>query len=333
MDTGLSCMTLWPVATFIFIFVINRYMHKLRLSPRTYKDKFVLITGCDSGFGKITAKKLHEMGFNVFAACLTEKGVQELAGLSQQKGRLLPFLMDVSKTESIQQGYEFVSQHIPKGKGLWGLVNNAGISGGFGPPEFFTRATYQGALDVNTLGMIDVTLRFLPLLKQAKGRLVNMCSVMGRVCLPLCTPYAVSKFAVEAFSDGMRKHLKIWGVSVHVIEPGFFTTNLSDPARLSGEFDKIYDNAPPPAREEYGDIYVQEVKEVIVKDMERSSSPDIHLVRDAYITALTARFPYTRYHVGTDAHIFLFFLSFLPGAWEDWLHSFFNTIVLPGALR
>ncbi len=89
-------------------------------------------------------------------------------------------------------------------KGLWGLLNNAGISGYKGPVEWLIRDDYKTVLNVNLHGLIDVTVTFLPLLKKAKGRIVNMSSVYGRIAVAEAAPYAISKHGVEAYSDSIR---------------------------------------------------------------------------------------------------------------------------------
>ena len=87
--------------------------------------------------------------------------------------------------------------------GLWGLVNNAGISVACGLQEWYTREDFKRVLDVNILGVMDMCVTFLPLVRKAKGRIVNMASTEGRFALP-SGAYAVSKFGVEAFSDSVR---------------------------------------------------------------------------------------------------------------------------------
>ena len=87
--------------------------------------------------------------------------------------------------------------------GLWGVLNNAGINGG-APIEWQKISDYQRVLNVNTLGVIDVTTTFLPLVKKEKGRIVNTASMAGRISLDGMAPYAMSKYAVEAFSDSLR---------------------------------------------------------------------------------------------------------------------------------
>lgn len=87
--------------------------------------------------------------------------------------------------------------------GLWGLVNNAGRSIPIGPMEWMQLEDFTKVLDVNLIGVIDVTLQFLPLLKKGGGRVVNVASVLGRLSL-IGGGYCLSKFGVEAFSDSLR---------------------------------------------------------------------------------------------------------------------------------
>ena len=92
-------------------------------------------------------------------------------------------------------------------EGLWGIVNNAGIVGPFGATVLMTIDDYKAVAAVNLYGLIDVTMTFLPLVKMARGRVVNTSSLNGRISVPLFSPYAVSKYGVEAFTDGLRSVL------------------------------------------------------------------------------------------------------------------------------
>ena len=83
-------------------------------------------------------------------------------------------------------------------------------------------------VNVNLWGMVSVTKAFLPLLKRTKGRIVNVASSWGRVCVPGVSAYCISKFGVQAFCDSLRDEMKHFGVKVHIIEPGMFKTNITD---------------------------------------------------------------------------------------------------------
>lgn len=87
--------------------------------------------------------------------------------------------------------------------GLWAVVNNAGISVPSAPCDWLTLEDYKVMLAVNLEGVIGVTLSVLPLIKKARGRVVNVASVFGRVS-PMGGPYCVSKYGVESFNDSLR---------------------------------------------------------------------------------------------------------------------------------
>lgn len=111
----------------IWLFVIYRIINRLIRSPRVgYSGKYVLITGCDTGFGHLSAKQLDKLGCNVFAGCLTEKGEDELRKVCSN--RLQTVKLDVSKPESIRQAYQVVKSKLPPGKGN-GLIRELENSG------------------------------------------------------------------------------------------------------------------------------------------------------------------------------------------------------------
>ncbi|XP_054871406.1 retinol dehydrogenase 1 isoform X2 [Amphiprion ocellaris] len=165
-----------------------------------FSQKHVFITGCDSGFGNLLARQLDRKGFHVIAACLTEKGAADLGAAASP--RLKTLLLDVTDGSSIRKAVEFVSREVSE-RGLWGLVNNAGRSIPIGPTEWMQLEDFKKVLDVNLIGVVDVTLHFLPLLKKARGRVVNVASILGRLSLT-GGGYCLSKWGVEAFSDSLR---------------------------------------------------------------------------------------------------------------------------------
>lgn len=106
--------------------------------------------------------------------------------------------VDSAKTYS-----PFMCIPLVSSAGLWGLVNNAGRSTPIGPTEWMQLEDFTKVLDVNLVGVIEVTLQFLPLLKKARGRVVNVASILGRLSLT-GGGYCLSKWGVEAFSDSLR---------------------------------------------------------------------------------------------------------------------------------
>ena len=94
------------------------------------------------------------------------------------------------------------------------------------------------------------------MLKIARGRIINTTSVAGRVSLPFMSPYCISKFGFEAFSDALRHEMKPWGVSVHIIEPGFMRTDIYK--QVEKQWQVIWDRQPQRVRDAYGDSFIQQ---------------------------------------------------------------------------
>lgn len=144
--------------------------------------------------------------------------------------------------------------------GLWGLVNNAGIAMAPTPNEWLVKQDFVKILDVNLLGMIEVTLSLLPLVRKARGRVVNVSSIMGRLAL-LSGGYCISKYGVEAFSDSLRyctgtevlpRSFCLWAsgeclLGVHVLTPSEALSSsflLLPGVRQSWEITCLYPGCP-----------------------------------------------------------------------------------------
>lgn len=106
------------VATYIVIFfIIYKILDYLIRIPRVgnYQDRYILVTGCDTGFGNSIAKRLDQLGCHVFAGCFTEKGETELKKSCSE--RLHVVFMDVSNHDSVEKAFAYVEDKLPKGKG------------------------------------------------------------------------------------------------------------------------------------------------------------------------------------------------------------------------
>ncbi|XP_059101579.1 retinol dehydrogenase 16-like [Peromyscus eremicus] len=270
------------------------------------QDKHVFITGCDSGFGNLLARQLDRRGMRVLAACLTENGAEELR--RKTSDRLETVILDVTKTESIVAATQWVKERVGN-RGLWGLVNNAGICIS-SRNEWLTKQDFAKILDVNLLGMIDVTLSMLPLVRKARGRVVNVSSVMGRVSL-YGGGYCISKYGVEAFSDSLRRELSYFGVKVAIIEPGFFKTDITSSDRLSSNIKMVWDQASSEVKEIYGENFLASNLSKL-KSLDQKCNEDLSLVTDCMEHALTSCHPRTRYSAGWDAKLFYLPMSYLP---------------------
>jgi NAD(P)-dependent dehydrogenase (short-subunit alcohol dehydrogenase family) len=177
-------------------------------------------------------------------------------------------------------------------------VNNAGIAVS-GPLEFIPLSEIRRQFEVNLFGQIAVTQALLPLLRRGKGgRIVNMSSISGRITAPLLGPYSMSKFALEAFSDALRRELEPFGILVSVVEPGAIKTPIwgkgvdSSRERIAG--------MPEKALELYGsriDGLRQRAQE-----MGDKGAPTEEVAKAVH-HALASPRPRTRYLVGRDAKI------------------------------
>ena len=113
-------------------------------------------------------------------------------------------------------------------------------------------------VEVNLWGTVSVTKAFLPLLKQTKGRIVNMASSLGIVSVGGAVSYCISKYGVQAFSDGLRREVNPFGVTVHIIEPGFFKTNINDRSKAVEELEKVWHNLDKETKESYGNEFYEQ---------------------------------------------------------------------------
>ena len=166
-------------------------------------EKTVLVTGASSGIGKATALYLDERGWRVFAGIRQQRDADHLR--AQASATLTPLFLDVTDGAQIAAAAQMVSQTVGA-KGLDGLVNNAGIFLG-GPVEFMPLDNLRQLFEVNVLGTVAVTQAFMPLVRQATGRVVNIGSVNGRFAMPMVAPYAMSKFALHAMNDSLRREV------------------------------------------------------------------------------------------------------------------------------
>uniref|UniRef100_A0A8C8T943 Retinol dehydrogenase 2-like n=1 Tax=Peromyscus maniculatus bairdii TaxID=230844 RepID=A0A8C8T943_PERMB len=169
---------------------------------------------------------------------------------------------------------------------------------------------FAKVLDVNLLGMIEVTLSMLPLVRKARGRVVNVSSIMGRVSL-LGGGYCISKYGVEAFSDSLRRELSYFGVKVAIIEPGYFITAMANSDRLSSNTKMVWDQASSEVKEIYGENFLASFLSML-KSLDQRCNEDLSLVTDCMEHALTSCHPRTRYSAGWDAKLFYLPMSYLP---------------------
>ncbi|KAM9802550.1 retinol dehydrogenase 7-like [Syngnathus typhle] len=298
----------------LVLWLVQRWLKEPKRVENKRK-KYVYITGCDTGFGHLLAKHLDKLGFRVIAGCYTEKGEDDLKKTSSD--RLTALRLDVSDSASVRRATALIDKLVGQ-TGLWAVVNNAGISVPVAPADWLTVEDYKRMLDVNLLGVIDVTLSVLPLIKKARGRVVNVASVFGRIT-PFGGPYCVSKYGVEAFNDSLRLNLAPFGVKVLCIEPGFFKTNVTDPEIIEKNGKRLWDRLPQDVKDDYGENYVERALETIVAKCQLLTDSNLMKVIGCMEHAVAAVHPRTRYSPGWDAKFIWLPLSYMPAFITDTL--------------
>lgn len=260
----------------------------------------VVVTGASSGIGAATTRALAALGFEVFAGVRTPADEE-----AARAARTVPLRIDVTDEASIAAAAEQVAAARGAG-GLAGLVNNAGIAV-TAPLEYVPLEELRRQLEVNLVGQVAVTQAFLPALRAARGRIVNVGSIGGRVAAPLLGPYAASKFALEGVTDALRRELRPWGIAVSIIEPATIATPIWDKGAETAE--GIVAGLPPEAEQRYGRLF-DAMRAIAARGMTDGLPPQA--VADVVVHALTATRPRTRYLVGTEAKVSARLATLLP---------------------
>lgn len=262
----------------------------------------VVITGTSTGIGGAAAAELAGRGFRVFAGVRQVADGQRLAALSPE---IVPLPLDVTDAAQIAAAAETVGRCIGAA-GLAGLVNNAGIVVA-GPLEILPLDELRRQFEVNVVGQVAVTQAMIPLLRKARGRIVNVGSVNGRFAPPYMAAYAASKHALEAITSALRSELRAWGIAVSIIEAGATATPIWDKslAAANGLAEKTTDANMR--------LYQDDLDAMTraTQELARGASPVETVVR-CILHALTARRPRTRYPVGLKVNLLLRAHKWIP---------------------
>jgi NAD(P)-dependent dehydrogenase (short-subunit alcohol dehydrogenase family) len=189
-------------------------------------SKAVLITGAGAGLGLATAQALAAKGYRVHA------GVRHAPPPQLDAPGVHTVALDVTDEASVAAAAEQVAAAEPQG--LHAVVNNAGVIVQ-GPQELLPTEEWQRQFDVNVIGPARVTRAFLPLLRKAPGRIVNISAASARVAFPFLGPLSASKAALESLSDAARIELAPWGIRVVVVEPGALETEIFTKAATAAQ--------------------------------------------------------------------------------------------------
>jgi NAD(P)-dependent dehydrogenase (short-subunit alcohol dehydrogenase family) len=250
---------------------------------RKTMGKNILITGVSSGLGKRLALTLASEGHRVIgtvtAALPSHSAVaQELAA----QPTLTTVVMDITQEESVTQGLAVALRELGH---LDVLVNNAGVTG-FGLVEATSVAQMQHLFEVNLFGAVRTSQAVLPGMRQQRaGLIINFSSGAGLFALPYSVPYAMAKFGLEAFTEGLRQEVQAYGIEVVAVLPGAFATGIGDSAARYGpdrpEVATAYGPAPAQALAQVGATLYGKVAEYGMEPQEVADAVSQLIARPA----------------------------------------------------
>ncbi len=181
-------------------------------------QKAVLVTGASSGLGRAMTEMMASRGYFVYAGARKDKDMKELNAIKNVQAVRL----DVTKLEEIDAAVKTISD---AGRGLYGLVNNAGVVV-LMPLNETDEEDFHFQMNVNLYGPYRVTRAFAPLIIESKGRISTIGSIAGTLSSATWGPYSMSKHAMEAYSDALADEMKRFGVKVSLIEPGTYQSKI-----------------------------------------------------------------------------------------------------------
>ncbi|BFZ02772.1 hypothetical protein BsWGS_05811 [Bradybaena similaris] len=272
--------------------VAAAFMYRRRRLTVSPECKAVLITGCDHGFGNILARQLDREGYKIFAGCLdiNSEGAKDLRSETSSKLSLLQ--LDVTDDAQIESARSIIAETL-NGHVLWAVVNNAAVFD-YAWFEWHPKVQFKKLMDINFMGLVNVTRTFLPLVRAAKGRIINMSSLAGRMVLPGQAAYSSSKFAVLGFSEGLRREMSVFGVNVITVEPSLYNTGMPAADAVCSRNESFWASAEPGIKRDYGESYFRETQAAWGRILHFGSN-NIKQVIDCYVHAVTAVHPQTRY--------------------------------------
>ena len=243
-------------------------------------QKAVLVTGASSGIGRNMAETLAANGYYVYAGARKQSDIDELSAIENIRG----IRLDVNVQADIDAAVDTVTK---AGRGLYGLVNNAGVAI-IAPLIEVDEDDLFFQMNANVFGPYRVTKAFAPLLIESKGRITTTGSISGILSGTFFGPYSMSKHAVEAYTDSLAREMQKFGVQVSVIEPGNYNSEIigSTLARLRER------NYTPE-----GSLYEEEMARMLAYAAEESDDKEPDEVSAALLEFLAAAKPKRRYMV------------------------------------
>lgn len=282
-----------------------RYMGKSSISPDS-----VLITGCSSGIGRATAVALAKQGFTVFGTVRRESDAQNLKDL-KLPGLIPVCPVDLSRPEDIAHAFVTVADELKRRniEGLFALVNNAG-AGKPSPIELMNLEELRTELNARLAGSVDMVRKFLPLLREARGRIIWI-TTPAIIPMPFVASIHACDFAVNCIARTLDIELKRWNIPNIMIRCGGIRTPAG--LRTAQDIEKLLRTGPPDRVQLYESELRRWGEDMAEFDRKRTD-PD--KVARLVLKALSAGRPRRRYSVGHMSKAAAF-LELLPQSVTD----------------
>ncbi|AMB91027.1 short-chain dehydrogenase [Bacillus altitudinis] len=275
-------------------------------------NKTAIVTGANSGFGKLITLRLAQQGYTVIAGVRQETNAKKLA--EEVKNAALSEsihieALDVTDTQSIQAFQKRLNAYAP----IHLLVNNAGTAyAGFA--EEVPVDQYREQFEVNVFGVMEMTQAVLPLMTSG-AKILNMSSISGLMGMPALSPYVSSKFALEGYTESLRIELAAFGIQAALIEPGSFQTNIWNTS--------MNEQMTPPAEgSKYTAIYENMISYI---EAQKNNYGDPGEVAELVVSlAEKKRLKKLRYLVGKGVRLSFIAKQLLP--WNVWENIILRTL-------
>ncbi len=251
----------------------------------------VLVTGASTGIGHAIAMHLAANGYTVYAGVRKESDRERLEA---EHARIRPVILDVTVPADVTRAVRTV---LENGDTLAGLVNNAGVAIA-GPLEFLPLEALRRQFEINVIAPIAMTQAALPLLRQSRGRIINVGSIAGRLSAPFVGPYSASKAAIASLTDALRQELARFGIAVSLLEFASVKTPIWAKGRAGRE--TLVASMPAQAMTYYGALADAVIAQTQVEERE---GMDPQVIADTVLAALRAPKPRERYVIGRKAQI------------------------------
>ncbi|CAI2167397.1 17710_t:CDS:2 [Funneliformis geosporum] len=297
-------------------FILIKFLNQTPLHVHTTSQSYhpaVLVTGTSSGIGRDVALTLAKQGYTVFATVRREDDAEELKNTFAEfdnvmNGSLLPLIMDVTNKDDIQKAYNSVRSTIGREIPFVGLVNNAAFIL-YVPLEIASESCNEDSFNTNYFSIVNLTKKFLPLLRESRGRVVNIGSIASWGPAPSMGIYSATKAALRAITQVWRMETRSMGMHFSLIEPGVVATRFTENQlkayrnfvsfTSNSKYHDITYNITSNAIESYENLFRMIAKR---SSLFTASTPPA-VVSDAIVHALTAPYPKNTYYVGLDARL------------------------------